>query len=185
MSNVVVGALSIVSVSADGDRQRIGVRIKANVLETSGGSATRKLIEQRLVFVRPRGVTTASPEKTLSLGCPQCGSPEEPRQDGKCPSCGTVTARGQMQWQVKQVETLRYQSVLEPLVTSGGVEEGTGAPTVVAPDLQPALRQLKMRDEAFTLEGLTTRARHMFMEIQAGWSEGNEARLRPFKRTRF
>lgn len=181
VSNVVVGALSIVSVSADGDRQRIGVRIKANVLETSGGNATRKLIEQRLVFVRPRGVTTAAPEKTLSLGCPQCGSPEEPRQDGKCPSCGTVTARGQMQWQVKQVETLRYQSVLEPLVTSGGVEEGTGAPTVVAPDLQPALRQLKMRDGAFTLEALTNRARHMFMEIQAGWSEVNEARLRPYE----
>jgi rubrerythrin len=181
VSNVVVGALSIVSVNADGDKQRIAVRFKANVIETAGGNATRKLIEQRLVFVRPRGVTTAAPEKTLSLGCPQCGSPEEPRPDGKCPSCGTVTARGQMQWQVKQVETLRYQSVLEPLVTSAGVEEGTGAPTVVAPDLQPALRELKMRDEAFSLEAFTARARHMFMEIQAGWSEVNEARLRPFE----
>ena len=181
VSNVVVGALNIVSVSAEGDKQRIAVRFKANVVETSGGSATRKLIEQRMVFVRPRGILTASPERTLALGCPQCGSPEEPRQDGKCPSCGSVTARGQMQWQVKQIDTLRYHSVLEPLVSSGGMEEGTGAPTVVAPDLQPALRELKMRDQAFTLEGLTTRARHMFMEIQQGWSEVDEKRLRPYE----
>ncbi len=180
-SNIVVGATEIESAEVTDAEQRISVRFKANLLEQSGGESRRLLLEQRLTFARPHGIVTRSPEQTLKLGCPNCGSPEEPKLDGKCPSCGTLTARGAAGWQVKTLQTLRKQAALEPLISSGGVEEGTGAPTVVSPLLQSQLRALKVRDPAFNLTALTQRVQHMFMEVQRGWSEADASRLRPFE----
>ncbi|KAA0216156.1 hypothetical protein EDM80_04560 [bacterium] len=180
-SRIVVGAAEIESVEVTAAEQRISIRFKANLLEQSAGEARRVLLEQRLLFARPHGIITRSPDQTLKLGCPNCGSPEEPRTDGKCPSCGTVTARGEAGWQVRALQTLRKQDALEPLISSGGVEEGTGTPTVVSPLLESQLRALKARDPAFNLKALTQRVQHMFMEIQRGWSEADTSRLRPYE----
>ncbi|MCC6574665.1 MAG: TIM44-like domain-containing protein [Planctomycetes bacterium] len=178
---VIVGALKIVRSGATQDASRIVVEYKSNVVTEEGGQRVRLYLEQRLSFVRPVGVITQPPEKTLALGCPNCGSAEEPGVDGKCPSCGSVTGRGEMSWQVKALETMVTRRVPEALPDSGGVEAGTLAPTVFSGDLNAQLRELRMRDGGFTLEAFTGRVRHIFTEIQAGWSAVDESRLRPYE----
>lgn len=178
---VIVGALNIARVDATQNAARIVVHYKANlVIETKGGRQ-RHYLEQRLTFVRPTGVITPTPEKLLALGCPNCGSPEEPAVSGACPSCGSITGSGEMSWQVKTVETLAMRPVPEALPSGGGVEAGTTLPTIFAGDLNAAMRDLKARDSAFTLESFNNRVRHIFSEIQGGWSELDESRLRPYE----
>ena len=122
---------------------------------------------------------TPAPEEVLRLGCPQCGSPEEPRADGKCPSCGAVNARGEVSWVIADVQGQVLNFKPEQLGQGGGVEVGTGNPTQFDPGLNAGLRALSTRDLAFNTAEFLSRARFIFHEIQAGWSELNEARLRP------
>jgi Zn finger protein HypA/HybF involved in hydrogenase expression len=177
ITEVVVGTLRFARVWATQNHMHINVMYRANVVQ--GGQ--RLFLEQRLHFRRPKSVTTRSPEKVLDLGCPNCGSPEEPGLDGRCPSCGSLTGRGDMDWQVQTMTTLKREPVGPPVGHDGGMEVGTDLPTVYQPNLAAAKRELVMRDPNFDWQRFTTRVKHMFMEIQQGWSDVDESRLRPYE----
>lgn len=181
VSEVIVGALSIQRVHLLPDSVQVFVEIRANVVEApAGGQPNRLFMQQRLTFVRPKSVLTQSPEKVLALGCPNCGSPEEPGTDGRCPSCGTVTGRGQMDWQVQRIETQQRQTVGPPVAHMGGVELGTGDPTAFAPDLAAQKRSLGMRDPGFHWANFNRRALHIFRELQDAWTTLDDKRMRPY-----
>lgn len=181
VSEVIVGAIEIKNVQTLPDLVRVMVNIKANVVEApKGQKPQRYFIEQTLTFARPKTGTTQAPEKVLSLGCPNCGSPEEPELNGRCPSCGSLTGGGQMDWQVKRIATTRRETVGPPVGASGGVEVGTGDPTIFAPDLAAQKRSLSMRDPNFSWASLTRRAKHMFLELQQAWTDLDGKRIRPF-----
>jgi hypothetical protein len=180
VSEVIVGALEIQRVSATQDSIQVVVNYRSNVVEAAAGAPQRFFLEQRLTFVRPKSAITQPPEKVLALGCPNCGSPEEPGLDGRCPSCGSLTGGGQMDWQVRRIETLRRERVGPPIGHKGGVEVGTGNPTIFAPDLAAQKRSLAMRDPGFHWQLFTGRAAHMFRELQQAWTEQSEPRMRPY-----
>lgn len=177
---VVVGSLHIAEVWQAGGQMRVAVNYKANVVEEAGGQKTRVFYKQRFVFARPEHVLTQDPEKVLKLGCPNCGSAAELKLDGTCPSCGSLVGGGEMDWQIVRTETELRQRVPEAIV-SGGVEVGTNLPTVFSPTLAAQRRALGARDPDFSWGMFQARAKHMFLEIQQGWTTLDESRLRPWE----
>ncbi|MBZ0135260.1 MAG: TIM44-like domain-containing protein [Planctomycetes bacterium] len=178
---VIVGAIELQSVNTTHNEMHVNVNIRANVVEgPDGGEPTRYFLEQKLTFVRPKTAITQPPEKVLSLGCPGCGSPEEPKMDGRCPSCGSLTGRGEMDWQIKRIQTTKRQHVGPPIGAKGGVEVGTDHPTIFAPDLGAKKRSLGTRDPNFSWEGFHTRTSHIFHELQRAWSAQHESAIRPY-----
>jgi hypothetical protein len=177
VSEIVVGTLRLSRIWATDEHVNIHALYRANVVE----NGNRLYVEQRFHFRRPKGILTRAPEKVMALGCPNCGSPEEPGLDGRCPSCGTLTARGNLDWMVLSAQTLRRNPVGLPVGHDGGVETGTDLPTVFQPRLAATKRELAARDPKFSWSRFTTRVKHMFMEIQRGWSALDESRLRPYE----
>lgn len=177
---VVVGSLHLGEVWQTPTHLRVAVNYKANVVEEEAGRKTRWLYRHRLVLARPLHLLTQDPDKVMKLGCPACGSATELRLDGTCPSCGTPVGGGELDWQIVRVEINGRESVPEAVVR-GGVEAGTDLPTVFAPDLGAQRRALQARDPEFSWPGFSARLRHMFMEIQHGWTTLDESRLRPWE----
>ncbi|MBP9892800.1 MAG: TIM44-like domain-containing protein [Planctomycetes bacterium] len=179
VSGVLIEALTIESVFVTAEHVIIDVKFQATLMLADKGPRSRILRDDGVRFLRSVKARTPAPESVLRLGCPQCGSPEEPKPDGACPSCGAVNARGDISWCIADIqgEVLNFKP--EQLGQGGGVEVGTDRQTHFDPGLNAGLRQLSMRDPAFNTTEFLNRAKFIFHEIQAGWSELNEARLRP------
>jgi hypothetical protein len=180
VEEVLVGAIHLATVRIDRQFAFVPVEYRANVVE----NGRRRYLRQRLYFRRPREVLTRPPERLLALGCPSCGSKEEPGLDGRCPRCGTATGAGQTDWQVQRVEILEHREVETP-PWEGGPEKGTNEATIVSPELHAGKRALESRDETFQWDAFNRRLRHMFYEIQKGWSELDEGKLRPYETDRI
>jgi len=67
-----------------------------------------------------------------------------------------------------------------PLLTSDVAEQGTALPTVADPGGQSRWLALQSRDPSVTWEGLMARVQLIFAELQAGWSNRDAARIRPW-----
>ena len=179
VSGVLVEALEIENVYLSPEHAIIDVKFQATLMLAGKGPRTRMMRDDGLRFIRSVKARTPAPEDVLRLGCPQCGSAEEPKPDGACASCGAVNARGEISWVVADVQGRVLNFKPEELGQGGGVEAGTGNPTRFDPQLNAGLRQLSTRDPSFNTTEFLRRTKFIFSEIQAGWSELNEARLRP------
>lgn len=182
VTEVIVGAIRIENVVVTNKSIQIVVVYRSNVVEGSDKeNQQRYFMDQVLTFRRSKDLITQEPEKVMKLGCPNCGSPEEPDVDGRCPSCGSVTGHGELDWQVIQITTRSRQKVGDPVGIDGGIEVGTNLSTVYAPDLNARKRDLAMRDPSFQWLTLKTRIEHMFHSIQQGWTALDESKLRPYE----
>ncbi|MHC4841609.1 MAG: TIM44-like domain-containing protein [Planctomycetota bacterium] len=182
VTEVLVGAIRIENVVVTNKSIQITVLVKSNVVEGEDESSQQRFfMDQQLTFRRSKDLITQAPESVLNLGCPNCGSPEEPGTDGRCPSCGSLTGRGEMDWHVIRVTTRRRNKVGDPVGMAGGIEVGTNLPTVYASDLNARKRDLAMRDPNFKWVTLKSRIEHMFHSIQQGWTEVDESKLRPYE----
>lgn len=181
VAGVLVEALEIEGVFVTPEYSIVDVKFKATLMLAEKGPRARIMRDDGVRFIRSIKALTPAPEKVLRLGCPQCGSPEEPKANGQCPSCGATNARGEVSWIVADVigEALNFEP--EKLGQGGGAETGTHLPTRFDFDLNAGVRQLSMRDPTFSLPQFLHRVGYIFHEIQAGWSELNEARLRPYE----
>ncbi len=178
ISEVVVGGISIPFTNIASDQIRIVVEYDANVVFKKNNK--RWLYRHRMTFARTKTATTREPSKVLDLGCPKCGSAEEPKLTGECPSCGAINNDGQYDWTVVDLTTMLSVGVDQP-VSNGGAEVGTNLPTVVSPTLARDTRDLQMRDPEFDWKAFHKRAEIMFMAIQTAWTERDEAGLRPYE----
>ncbi len=176
ISEVLVGSIEYGRIWVAQEKAHVAVRINANVVE----AGVRTFLKQELTFRRPLHVITRPPEKVLELGCPNCGSPEEPKLDGSCPSCGSITGGGELDWQVVQISTHERAPVGPPVGSKGGAEVGTDLPTRYAMDLAAQKRALAMRDPAFQWLAFANRVKHMFMTLQDAWTNLDEKKVRPF-----
>lgn len=181
---VIVGGLRVDRVAIKPKGVHVWVRFKANIVRLSpSGKRVRYLIEERFRFSRRKGVLTRPPERVLSLGCPSCGSKQEPSVSGKCPSCGHISANGTMDWVVTIVtETAAPRVVSRSLKNSGsGVEPGTERPSVIDPAIKAAERELRARHPDFSWKVLKQRAEVIFRKLQEGWTKRDESILRPYE----
>lgn len=178
IDGVVVGGRRVESVIEHASATRISVVFRANVFRVRGGTRLKDFVEQVLVFSRPKGVLTPDPSVVMRLGCPSCGSPEEPRSSGHCPSCGSLSATGEMAWQVVAVDTRREEPRGEEQRRLGHHNNGLDHPTLVDSGLQAALRALTSRDPGFSRQSFVLRASFVFKELQLGWAARDVLRLR-------
>ncbi|MCB9894026.1 MAG: Tim44 domain-containing protein [Planctomycetes bacterium] len=183
ISQVIVGDMTVAALDIDRDSVQLFVVFKSNVVyKDRKGRLKRMLLHEQLIFSRPRSVRTREPERVLALGCPSCGTKQEPETTGHCPSCGTIVGGGEMDWQVTRVTEVEPQKPVKGSVAGGGgVEPGTDLPTIMDPNFKAAEIALKNRDPGFDWSTFTTRAHAVFMKLQEGWTQRDESILRPFE----
>jgi hypothetical protein len=156
--------------------------IEANYTERRPAGSQQWLVQERWTFRRRADAPSLGPGQMRSLNCPNCGSPGETWPDGRCRSCETLVDDGRIQWRVEDARLTGREPLpalaLEP---GGGVEAGTNLPTLQAPDLAVQLRTLQARDPAFTWPGFRDRVVETFTRVQAAWSSGRYAEVRPLE----
>jgi hypothetical protein len=181
ISGVLIEALEIENVFLSPEQAIVDVKFQATLMLAGKGPRARIMRDDGFRFIRSVKARTPAPEEVLRLGCPSCGSAEEPTAQGACSSCGAVNARGEISWVVADVQGRVLNFKPEELGQGGGVEVGTNYLTRFDPLLNAGLRDLATRDPGFSTRAFLDRVNFIFREIQAGWSELNEARLRPYE----
>jgi hypothetical protein len=183
VERVVIGSLTIRSLQANADLDRATVLVEANVDETTGGSTRRLFLREVLHLQRVAGLRSTEPGQLDILRCPSCGNASELDLHGQCSSCNNVVDRGEFGWQLTQVDTLvRHPQVpLDLTLGPGGDERGVNAPTRPSTMLGAQLRGLATRNPGFEIDTFQARVRHVFIELQAAWSEMRWERARPYE----
>ncbi len=181
--DVIVGSTRIAAVAADGrSPSRVVVEIESNVTEVRGGAGAPLLCRETWTFRRAAGVLSPPPERMRVLACAGCGSPEEPKTDGTCPSCGSVRTGGRTQWEVAAIARLERRALTPPeLAPGGGVEPGATLPTVFDPGLPAARRAFEARHPDHSWESFANRVRDAFVRLQRAWSTQRWEEARPFE----
>lgn len=180
--DVIFGATRIVSQRMDGGFTLLGVEFESNLTEVRAGTAFQLLCTELWAFRRAAGVLSPGPERMRVLGCPSCGSPEEPKTDGTCGSCGSVRTRGRAQWEVAQIARADRRRLTPPkLELGGGVEPGVEMPTVYDPQLPAQRRAFETRHPDHSWQEFRRRARDAFLRLQEAWSSQRWETARPFE----
>lgn len=177
VSGVVIGDIRIASVYENkGIDLTIFVALDANCTEELKAGGTRILRSaETWAFTRALGRLSRAPEAIRDLKCPSCGGPPERKFDGTCAFCGQRVDGGLLDWFVKSVEVTLEER--PPIDTLSVAEVGTNLPTVV----DPAFSRDRQTHKEIDWAGLEARARHIFLELQAAWSERRWERARPYE----
>ena len=96
------------------------------------------------------------------------------------PQCGSVAARGELDWQAIEIKTIdskwAYRPEFVPLV-----DIGTSHPTRIADDLFDQRKALYQRDNSLRWERLAAKMMFTFTTVVEGFSKLDEKALRPFE----
>jgi predicted lipid-binding transport protein (Tim44 family) len=181
-SDVILGATKIVQAATDGGFVIVDVSYEANVTERRSGATQHVLCDERWSFRRKAGVHSPAPDKMRALGCPGCGSTEEPKTDGTCPSCGAPRTGGLAQWEVVRIPYANRRPLSPPeMPQAGGVEEGTDLPTVYDPRFQSAKRAFEGKHPDHSWSAFDERVRATFLALQKAWSSRDWGPARPYE----
>ena len=174
VSEVIFGATRMISASTQSGFVHLEVAFEANVTEVRAGARGQVLCDERWVFRRKVGVRSPAPERMRALGCPSCGSTEEPAPDGTCASCGTPRRGGLSQWEVVGIPRADRRPLTEPELDTGdgGVEPGTELPTVLDPRLSSERRAFEGRHPNHSWPAFEAQVRETFLALQQAWSSG-------------
>jgi hypothetical protein len=177
VSRVVIGDIRVASVHENkGVDLTILVALDTNCTEQLKAGGTRTLYNaETWAFTRAAGRQSRAPEAVRDLKCPSCGGPPERKFDGTCAYCGQRVDGGLLDWFVKSVKVNREER--PPLETVELAEAGTDLPTLV----DPAFPGNKETHKEIDWAAFEARARHIFIELQAAWSERRWERARPYE----
>ena len=92
---------------------------------------------------------------------------------------GVQTAGGAFDWFVTKVRVLERENK-GPLLTQTVPESGTDLPTVYQSDFAVVRQRFLALSPDFAWPRFTERARHIFLELQAAWSDRRWERARPY-----
>jgi predicted lipid-binding transport protein (Tim44 family) len=184
VGDVISGATRIVQAATERGFVRLDVQLEANVTEMRAGSRAQLLCEERWSFRRKVGVRSPIPQRMRALGCAGCGSTQEPKTDGSCPSCGAPRRNGATQWEVAALPFANRRPLSPPELDvdeGGGVERGTELPTVFDPRLQAARRAFEGAHPDHDWNVFEQRVRSAFLALQEAWSCKEWERARPLE----
>ena len=188
VEDVVVGTLRISDVKMppavkSGDGQpyyvKVWVDVEANMTIGAGDARRNHYVRERWRMARMAEATSREPSRTRDFHCPNCGAPFLSSDGQTCDHCGQVVANGRFEWMVSEAQ-LQHVEDRPPSLTGYTVEQGTYGATIEHPALQQRLAALKKDDPGFTDPSFASRLTLVYQEINAGWSEQDLTRMRPY-----
>jgi hypothetical protein len=180
VEGVVVGSVKLTSFRAQGQALRLTVAYRACLTAKTPRGPQAWYLEECWTFRRAKGVTSRVPDDLERLGCPSCGSAFERDPMGACPHCNAPLRPGEHDWAVEDVDRSPVET-RPPLLTNDVEEQGTTLPSVRSRTIVSDMRQFQQTRPAFSWPRFEERARTVFLELQAGWSEGAWEKLRAFE----
>jgi hypothetical protein len=183
VKGIIIGGMKVASVRGlESPLVNISLIFETNYTEV--GSENNKATEmayyvhERWELERNRDVLSPTPAQATALHCPRCGAALQQDTTGACAFCGTKVDRGEFQWFVRSI-TLLSREARGPLLTGDVPEAGTNFPSVVQPGFEGIRTAYESNHEKFSWGRFQTRARLIFDELQAAWSNLDWERARP------
>jgi predicted lipid-binding transport protein (Tim44 family) len=183
IEHVVVGGVRLNRVQRRGTSFFAEVIFESTRTEVDRDGVGREvLVHERWVFQRSVTATSLAPANMLALACPSCGSPVEVDALGACTACGSPITKGQLQWQVAQVEVGSREPAHAPEVgfVAGGDEDSVHYRTVQDPQLQAEVRKLLARHPDLSIEAFGQRVSLVYHRLQQAWSDNTWELARPY-----
>ncbi len=180
VKGIIIGSLKIADVRGlESPRLNISLVFETNYTEASGANSEMTYyVRERWELERNRDVLSPTPAQATALHCPRCGAALQQDTTGACAFCGTRIDRGEFQWFVRSI-TLLDREARGPLLTSDVPEVGTNLPSVVQPGFEDIRAAFEKSHPDFSWGLFQTRARLIFDELQASWSNLEWERARP------
>lgn len=183
VKGIIIGGMKIADVRGlESPQVNISLVFEANYTEVA--SANNKVnemtyyVRERWELERNRDVLSPTPAQATALHCPRCGAALQQDTTGACAFCGTRIDRGEFQWFVRHIALLSREAK-GPLLTSDVPEMGTNSPSVVQPGFESIRAVFEKNHDNFSWGLFQTRARLIFDELQAAWSNLDWERARP------
>jgi predicted lipid-binding transport protein (Tim44 family) len=166
-----------------GDNQplyvKVWIDIEANMTVGTGDARRNHYVRERWRVARMAEAQSRPPARTRDFHCPNCGAPFQSSDGQTCAHCSQVVASGRFEWTVAAIE-LQHVEDRPPSLTGYAVEEGTYGATIEHPARDARLAALRADDPDFTDAGFAARLAIIYQELNAGWSEQDLARIRPY-----
>ncbi len=180
VAGVIVAGSRVVAVSNPEGKTVVVFEFETNYTEGyDSGRETSWYAVERWSFSRDAAVLSRPPETITALHCPKCGGALEQGADGACRHCGVKITGGNFDWYVTGVKLLSCEDK-GPLLTHSVPEVGTDLPTVYHPRLAAARARFLAQNPHFDWDRLSARIRHIFVALQAAWSERDWEEARPY-----
>lgn len=182
VKSIVVGTmkLSDATINAGASRVDATVLFESNYTETEGEGREQSYYSvERWALTRSLHARSRSPEKSRVFGCPNCGAPLETIRGRICSYCNKVIDTGEFDWIVSAL-TVTTRETRGPMLTGTAPEEGTLAPTLVAPDAREKYHAISQKDPALSWPAFTARVELIFNAFQAAWSSQDLRGVRPY-----
>jgi predicted lipid-binding transport protein (Tim44 family) len=181
VTGVIVGASHVISVSnPERPKILIVVEFETNYTEEfSNGRSTTWYTKEQWTFVRNRDILSRPPDKITAIHCPKCGGALALTADGACQHCGVKIVGGDFDWFVTRVNVLTREN-RGPLLTQDVPEVGSNWPTIYQPHFNAVRQRFLAINPNFAWPRLKGRVRHIFLELQAAWTERRWERARPY-----
>jgi Tim44-like domain len=176
---VAVGALSFRTPDVNAERAEVLVAFESNLhTELSAGPVTQ-YVEERWTLRRAAAARTVPVRGVRKFGCPSCGAPYRPADDGRCQSCGGIVSDGRFDWVVVRCSTETME--VRPNSFTGHAEEvGTSDLTVFQPFCSTRRQELTAADPAVTTESLDARLRLIAATLSQAWADQDLRAAQPF-----
>lgn len=158
---------------------KVTVEIEANMTVVAAGKETTYYVREQWTLGRDAAAHSRPLGRARTFDCPNCGAPFQSSDEQTCAHCGEVVATGRFDWMVGSIALL-HQETRPPLLGGYSPEVGTWGETITHPRLDFSLAALRRDDPAFTDEAMASRLTRIYTELNAGWSEQDLARIRPF-----
>jgi predicted lipid-binding transport protein (Tim44 family) len=194
INNLIIGKLEIKHIDESSEWMQISVHFFCNYDQYTADKPNGQTIisDYTVYFNRKKTVLSPGPELMRSLHCPACGSPLADDIQGACASCGTTAAPGTDQWQIRHLtcDSMADEPIAEhtpdakafsgieisvpleapALSADNGVFAKSPPPGIKDPMLGANLRELKARDEDFSVEDFKDTVYDLFFRLQKAWS---------------
>jgi len=184
---VVVGGMRLVDVSGlepGAARVRVTAEFQTNYTQgwDAGGGEARTCgyeVVERWTLARNPETRSRPPRSARAMVCPACGAALAGVRGDTCAHCGGRVAPGEFDWLVEEVQTVS-RTPRELDLGGAAPERGTSRRTMVDGELSAAVAALAAKDPSFHWQSFTARLARIFVELQAGWSNRDWARVRPW-----
>ena len=159
MENIVVQSSRIVGVFSDSHFDTIHVEVTARADDTDVDLKTGKRIRKNTSapfteywsFLRKPGVQTLEGKGLVEGVCPNCGTPIELSDTGKCESCDSVLTSGEYDWVLAEIT----QSMEWNVVSNKS--------------LIPGFENMEVMDPGFNLQHIEDRTSVIFWRLIKAW----------------